>query len=259
MPESRQHDIQGEADPAGTPPERQWFTTTSWTAVVTAGQRDSPEAKEALTKLCQTYWEPLHVYLRRLGYNEDDAKDLTQEFFLRLLDKNYLGAANREKGKFRSFLLTALNHVLANERDRAMAAKRGGGKTIVSLEAEAEQGDRSSEPSSDLSPVKVFERRWAMTLFQQAYARLQAEYVAAGKARQFDLLKAFLEAETETGEYSALAPQLQMTPHAVGMAVHRLRQRYGEQVRAEIAHTLVNPTAAEIEEERRHLFETFGP
>src|SRR5437868_2500654 len=172
-------------------PKAQWFTTTHWSVVIAAGESGSPRAEAALEKLCRTYWYPLYAYVRRQGHGPHDAQDLTQGFFARLLEKNYLGVVEREKGKFRSFLLAALNHFLANERDRMNAAKRGGGKPLISLDDTAENLF-SLEPASNLSPEMTFEKQWATTLLEQAFSRVREEFVAAGKGPLFDRLKGFL-------------------------------------------------------------------
>ena len=234
------------------PPKAQWFTTTHWSVVLTAGQGDSPQTAEALEKLCRTYWYPLYAYVRRQGNSPHDAQDLTQEFFARFLARNYLGAVQREKGKFRSFLLATLNHFLANEWDRANAAKRGGGKDLISLDNEAAETLYGLELVSDLSPEQGFDRRWAVALLEQAFARLREEFVMAGKADYFDQMKVFLAEGASTGDYARVGAPLQMTAGAMAVAVHRLRQRYGEMVRAEVANTVASPE--EIEDEMRHLF-----
>lgn len=222
---------------------------------MTAGENGSPQAEAALEKLCRTYWYPLYAYVRRQGHGPHDAQDLTQGFFARLLEKNYLGAVEREKGKFRSFLLAALNHFLANERDRVNAAKRGGGKALVSLDDTAENLF-SLEPVSNLSPEMTFEKRWATTLLEQAFTRVREEFVAAGKAPMFDRLKIFLADEANPGDYAAVAAELGLTANTVAVSVHRLRQRYRELVRSEIANTVASPN--EIEDEMRHLFTVLG-
>lgn len=234
------------------------FAPTSWTAVVAAGDPSTPKAQEALSRLCEGYWQPLHDYVRRLGYSEADAKDLTQEFFLRVLSKNILAAADREKGKFRTFLLTALNHFLTNEWHRANAAKRGGGKTVVSIDEHTEDDQPRHEPATDLSPEAAYQRSWAQNLFRQAHDRLGEEYVSAGKLNLFEQLKAFLDGSPDPRGYHSVAAKLSMTPNAVGVAVHRMRQRLGQLVRAEVERTLVTPTAAEIDSEMRFLMETVG-
>ena len=218
---------------------------------------DSARAEEALSQLCQAYWNPLFAYVRRLGRTEQDAKDLTQQFFLELLSKNYLRAADRTKGKLRTFLLTALNHFLANEWDRANTLKRGGGKTVLSLEEEQEREGGGFEPSVEASPLKIFERHWAGTLFERAHDRLRKELADAGKEDQYDSLKDFLGDRTAPGGYEDAAEKLRMSVGTVRVTVHRLRQQLARLIRAEVADTLVNPTTEEIETEVRHLFEAF--
>src|SRR5258705_6536618 len=167
------------------------FAATSWTNILAAQRTGSPESGAALEKLCCTYWYPLYAYLRRKGSNPHEAQDLTQEFFYRLINDNYLGAVDRRRGKFRSFLLAALNHFVSNQRDYERAAKRGGGKTIISLDDTDAENRFKMEPSSHLSPEKIFERNWFLTLFDQALARMREEQVAAGRDELFDQLKQF--------------------------------------------------------------------
>ena len=202
--------------------------------------------------LCRTYWYPLYAYVRRQGHAPHDAQDLTQEFFARLLARNYLGTVGRDKGKFRSFLLAALNHFMADERDRATAAKRGGGKVLIPLDEQEAETRYQADVASPLSPDKVFEKRWATTLLEQAFAKLRQESVAAAKGARFDRLKVFLEDGTEPGDYAAVGKELGMAANTVAAAVHRLRERYRELVRAEIANTVASPD--DIKEEMRHLF-----
>jgi len=226
------------------------FAATRWTVVLTAGQRSSPQAGRALEELCRTYWYPLYAYVRRRGYESHEAEDLTQEFFARLLAKNYLANAAREKGKFRSFLLASLKHFLANEWDRAHAQKRGGGQTLVSLDAETRyQHESVDEASAD----KLLDRAWAVALLDQVLARLEAE----SDPKQFTALKPFLTVDKETIPYAEVAGALGTTEGAVKVVVHRLRKRYRVLLREEIAHTVASP--AEIDEEIRHLFAAFGP
>jgi DNA-directed RNA polymerase specialized sigma24 family protein len=229
-----------------------WFTTTHWSVVLAAGQDSSAEAAAALESLCRTYWYPLYAYVRRQGYSPHDAQDLTQEFFARLLDKKYLASVEREKGKFRSFLLASLNHFLANERDRMNAAKRGGGKVPISLDETVAEGLYREEPASNLSPEKDFEKRWAIALLDQAFAKVRNEFVIAGKGRIFERLKMFLADGTGSGDYAALTVELGMSANTIAAAVRRMRQRYRELVRAEIANTVASPK--EIEDEMHHLF-----
>ncbi|HEV2207703.1 MAG TPA: sigma factor [Verrucomicrobiae bacterium] len=229
----------------------QWFVTTSWTVVLTARQDDSAQAEAALETLCRAYWYPLYAFVRRQGYDLHQAQDLTQEFFARLLTKRYLDSVEREKGKFRSFLLAAMRHFLSNEWDRANAAKRGGGKQWISLDETTAEGRYQVEPASTLTPEQEFERLWAVAVLDQAYAKVQAEYAASGKGRMFEQLKAFLANGAGSGDYAAPAAELGMSANTVAVAVRRMRQRYRDLVRAEIANTVASPE--EIDEEMRYL------
>lgn len=230
----------------------QWFTTTHWTVVLAAGRNDSPEADAALNRLCRAYWYPLYAYVRRLGHAHEDAQDLTQQFFTRLLEKNFLDSVHPDKGKFRSFLLGAMNHFLSNERDRRQAIKRGGDRTFIPLEPDDAEGRYQLESPASLSPAMLFERRWAMTILEQGLERLRLEFKESGRGEQFDLLKGFLEGEVGRGDYHAAAAALNVKPGSVAMAVHRLRRRYQDLVRAEVASTVAE--SGELEEEMRHLF-----
>ena len=231
------------------------FAATRWTMVLTAGQTASPQAGRALEELCRAYWYPLYAYVRRRGYDVHDAEDLTQEFFARLLAKHYLADVDRTKGKFRSFLLASLKHFLANEWDRAHAAKRGGGQPLLSLDTQKAETRYRSEPADELTAEKLLDRQWALALLDQVLDRLQAEFVADGKAEQFDQLKMFLTEGKGTTSYAAVATKLQTTEGAIKVGVHRLRRRYRELLREEISHTVA--TSAEIEDEMRHLFAAF--
>jgi RNA polymerase sigma factor (sigma-70 family) len=224
------------------------FVTTRWTIVLTAGRTDT-QAHAALEKLCQTYWYTLYAYVRRQGHSPEDAQDLTQEFFTKLIAKNYVRDVDRSKGKFRSFLLASLKHFLANEWDKSRAQKRGGGQTIVSLDAETRY---RLEPADVVSADKIFERRWALTLLDEVLKRLRDEYAADGKVKLFEQLKETLTGERGTIPYAKLGDRLGMTEGAVKVAVHRLRQRYRETLRAEIAETVSGPE--EVDEELRHLY-----
>jgi RNA polymerase sigma-70 factor (ECF subfamily) len=225
--------------------------------VLTAGHGDAPQAQTALEELCRTYWYPIYAYIRREGYSPHDAQDLTQEFFARLLEAGDLTTVGQEKGKFRSFLLAALNHFLSHEREHAQAAKRGGRATFMSFDDGAAEARYAIELATELTPERAFERRWAATLLEQAFARVRREFVAAGKAQLFEHLQSFLAADTEAGEYEAVAGKVQMRPGAVAVAVHRLRQRYRAAVRAEIAHTVASPD--QIEDEMHSLFAALAP
>jgi RNA polymerase sigma-70 factor (ECF subfamily) len=227
------------------------FATTRWSLVLAAGDQDSPEGHEALAALCSGYWYPIYAFVRRQGFAADQAQDLTQEFFARLLEKHYLAHVNPEKGKFRSFLLASCKHFLANERDRERALKRGGGQTIPPLDFVRAESRYSLEPADALTPERLFERRWALTLLDQALERLRVEFSASGRDQLFDTLKAFLTGE-KAGPYEQLAGQLDMTTGAIKVAVHRLRNRYRELLREEIARTLGD--AGDIDDEIRNLF-----
>ena len=195
---------------------------------------------------------PLRLYVRRKGNSPHDAQDLTQEFFARLLKHNSFAGADRQKGKFRTYLLGALNHFLADEWDKARAEKRSGGQALISLDDENAEERYLQQPASDLSPDKVFARRWGLILLEAALTRLREESVAAGKGRQFELLKIFLTTETQDSGYESIAAELDTTTNSVAVSVDRLRQRYRELVRAEVAHTVTDPR--EVDEELRGLF-----
>jgi len=240
-----------EGQPENSFAGRDWFATTHWSVVLAAGRCASPNAQAALEQLCRTYWYPLYAYVRRRGNAAHDAQDLTQEFFSRLLAGDSLAQVSADKGKFRSFLLAAINHFLSNEHERSQAQKRGGGREIISLDEHAPEERYRFEPVSDVTPDVLFERRWAWTLLEQAMRRLREEFDSAGKGRQFDRVKAFLENEAQPGDYERLAGEMQTTPGALAIAVHRLRHRYRELVRLEIANTVASP--GEVEEEMRHL------
>ena len=241
--------------PAGATPATGYgaqFAPTSWTDVLAAQRGGSPEASAALEKLCSTYWYPLYAYLRRKGHDPHKAQDLNQEFFYRLIRENYLGAVDRRRGKFRSFLLAALNHFVSNQRDHDRAAKRGGGQALLSLDDTDAENRFKLEPASGLSPEKIFERNWFLTLFDQALARLREEQTAAGRAELFDELKLFIVEDAEPGDYNAAAARVKMTPNAVAVTVHRLRERYKKLVHEEVVRTVADPS--EIEEELRRFF-----
>ena len=231
------------------------FPTTSWTLVMTAA-RDSVHSHQALARLCETYWYPVYAFVRRGGHRPEEAEDLTQEFFARLLEKHWLGDASRERGRFRSFLLASLRHFLANEWDRAQTAKRGGGRAILSLDFAAAEGRYAREPSHEVTPEMLFERHWATALLTQVLARLREEVAGKGQESQFERLKSFLIGGQERGAYTRLAGELNMSEGALKVAVHRLRHRYGELLREGIASTVAS--AADVEEEIRYLVAVVG-
>lgn len=227
------------------------FSTTRWSVVLLAGQEASPESAAALEKLCRAYWQPICLFARRRGWNEEDAKDLTQQFFARLLARNDFHGLDPGKGKFRTFLLAAFTHFLANARDHAAALKRGGGK-VVSLD-EISSGEIAELPlAPELPPAALYDLHWAKTVLQTALRRLQEEMLQAGKQVQFGELKPFLTANASAGEYAAVAVRLGMETSSVPVLVYRLRQRYRDLARNEVAQTVTTP--AELEEEMRYLF-----
>jgi DNA-directed RNA polymerase specialized sigma24 family protein len=229
------------------------FAATSWTNVLAAQQAGSPEGAAALEKLCGVYWYPLYAYLRRRGFDSHKAQDLTQEFLYRLIKENYLGAADRRRGKFRSFLLAALNHFVSNQRDYERAVKRGGRVNFISLDDTESESRFAQEPTAaGLSPEKIFERNWFLALFDEALARLRAEQLAAGRAEVFDQLKQFVVEDAEAGDYGAVAARVNMTPNGVAVAVHRLRERYKKLVHEEVVRTVAE--LSEIGEELHRFF-----
>jgi RNA polymerase sigma-70 factor (ECF subfamily) len=234
------------------------FASTQWSLVLAAGRRSTPDAEQALAKLCGAYWPPIYAYLRRRGYPAPEAEDLSQSFFVRLLEKNYLRDASPERGKFRSFLLASLKHFLANEWDRERARKRGGQFQFIGLEDIASQERERLLDSQTLTPEEQFERQWALTALNRVIARLGGEYKDAGKASLFDCLKDFLIG-TDGLPYQLVAVALEMSEGAVKTAVHRLRSRFRKLLRAEIAETLPHPDdSAEIDGEIRYLLKTLG-
>ena len=217
-----------------------------------AATESSRAAEIALENLCRVYWYPLYVYVRRRGYSPHDAQDLTQSFFARLLDKKYLAAVDRTKGKFRSFLLAALEHFLANDWRRSQAQKRGGGAKLISLDDESVEEQYLQLRADGFSAEKVFERQWAATLLEQVLAQLRAEFIAAKKDALFEELKIFLTGEKRTNSYHELAAKLSSTEAALKMAVSRMRHRYKELLRAEIAKTVSGPE--HVDDELQALF-----
>ena len=226
------------------------FATTHW-SVVLAAQDESPAAQEALEKLCRTYWRPIYSFVRRQGVGPEEAKDLTQGFFALLLERRDLDAVRREKGRLRSYLLTSLKHFLTNERSRAMAVKRGEGQRLIPLEDLRVRERAGFEPADIASADHVYERRWALTVLDQVLTRLRDEYRATGKMLLFDQLQKSLTDEPGRPSQAEIAHELGMTENAVKQAFHRLRQRYRELLREEIAHTVMAP--GDIEDELRHL------
>jgi DNA-directed RNA polymerase specialized sigma24 family protein len=233
------------------------FATTHWTVVLEAQNRDSGRAGTALEELCRTYWYPLYVYIRRQSPTREDAEDLTQAFFARFLEKNYLAGVTSEKGRFRAFLLAALKHFLANEWDRAHRQKRGGGAANLSLDWQNADTRYQVEPPDHLSPDKLYDRAWAVTLLERVIARLHDEAAAEDKSGLFEQLKPFLMLGKSAIPYAQAAAALGLREGAARVAVHRLRRRYRALLRQEIGQTLSDP--AQLEEEMQALFSAFQP
>ena len=227
------------------------FTTTHWSVVLTAGDELSPHAAEALAQLCRTYWYPIYAFIRRQGHGVADAQDLAQEFFARLIEQRDLSRVAKDKGRFRSFLLVVLKHFLINEWRRANSQKRGNGQPLLPLDEVLAEDRYNLEPGHEVTPERLYERRWALTLLDEALARLRREHAAQGKEGQFDMLKIHLSAGKGPLTYAELGAKLNLTEGAVKVAIHRLRQRYILVLREEIARTVSTP--AEVEDELRHL------
>ncbi len=226
------------------------FTTTHW-SVVLAAQGRSPAADEALEKLCRTYWWPLYGFVRRNGYSAEEAQDLTQGFFALLLERRDLDVVRREKGRLRSYLLMSLKNFLAKARRRELALKRGEGRALVPLDELVARERAALEPADNLSADRIYERRWALTLLEQVLTRLESEYQSTGNAKLFDCLNEFLSDEPRRRSQAEVAAELGMTENAVKQAFHRLRQRYRQLLRDEIAQTVAVP--GDVEDELRHF------
>ena len=243
--------IPGSYKPA-EPSSQQSFVTTHWSVVLAARAPDAPQAAAALAELCRTYWYPLYAFVRRKGHSPPDAQDLTQAFFARLLEKNYVAQADRERGRFRTYLLAALSHFLADEWDKTQRLKRGGGLEIISFDAASAEERYRLEPVEQFDAAKLYERRWVTTLFDKVLARMEEEFRDSGKGRLFEGLKSSLIAEDSGVSYAQLGAPLGLKEDAVKQAVHRMRRRYRELFREEIAQTVVGP--GEVEDELKHLF-----
>lgn len=237
-------------NPPSTDP---FFATTHWSAVLEAGRPGSPTADRALAELCRVYWYPLYAYVRRFGHNPEASQDLTQEFFARLMEKNYLSTADRARGKFRWFLLTAFKCFLANEHDRATAQKRGGGFEPVSLDSLEAEERYALEPVETHTADQLFDLRWALDVLARVRNRLLSEFKAAGKDAKFERLEQYLPGGEPQADYASTAALLGISEAAVKQEVHRMKRRYGEILREIIAQTVVSPE--EIDEEIRHLID----
>ena len=234
-------------------PEAAHFVTTHWSVVRAAGAEDSPAARAALETLCRAYWYPIYAEIRRRGFGPDDAQDLTQGFFASLLESHSFSRPSRDCGRFRSWLLGALGHFLAHELERARAAKRGGGQTLIPLDEVMAEERLQQEAPLTASPEELFAQRWAYALLDQAFQHLEKEYAQAGKAALFAALKEFLADDSDYGSYGPLVEKLRMTPGAVATAVCRLRERFRVVIRQEVMQTVTAPGDAE-----RELRELFG-
>ncbi len=242
--------------PSELPAPRDVFATTHWSIVQLAACHDTTRAHQALSKLCEDYWYPLYAYVRRRGHSPEDAQDLTQEFFARLLAAQSLANLGPAKGKFRAFLLASLNHFLANEWDRARAIKRGGGAAPISFDAMAPEERYRSEPVDNATAEKIYERRWTLALLDQVLKQLRTEYEKSGKSALFDKLKIILTLGKGAVPLAQISAELGTTEGAVKIAAHRLRQRYREVLTEKVAQTV--STVEEIDDEIRYLFSTLS-
>jgi RNA polymerase sigma factor (sigma-70 family) len=233
------------------------FETTHWSVVLAARDRDAPLAEQALDALCEAYWYPIYAFVRRRGNDPDRAADLTQEFFARLLEKDSLKAVDRAKGRFRSFLLAACTHFLSNERDRARALKRGGGRPPLSVDVRDAEGRYLAEPAHELTAERLFQRRWALTLLDGVLERLGEESRRAGRGPLYERLKIALTGAGGAVPYARVGAELGLSEAAIKKAAERLRRRFGELLRERIAETVADP--AEVDDEIRDLFAILGP
>ncbi len=233
-------------------PRNAEFATTHWSLVQSAGRNSSPDSKRALTLLCETYWYPLYAYARRRVSDIDQAQDLTQGFFAELLEKNYVGTAAPDRGRFRSFLITAFKHFLSRHWERARSQKRGGGRAILSLDFESADSSLRIDPGGGLTPEQYYDRQWALALLARIMGRLEDEFQQSGKGELFAALKGFLIGDNPDVSYEQVAERLEMSQVAVRQAVSRLRKRYGRVLHEEISQTVCGPE--EVQDEIRNLF-----
>lgn len=241
---------------SSTAPLRPQFVTTHWSVVLQAQDKAAPGSDEALETLCRTYWYPLYAFVRASGYQPHTAQDLTQEFFARLLSKDFLRAVDPEKGRFRTFLRMALKRFLANEWDRLSAQKRGGLQTHLSLDTSLAEERFQDERGCALTPDRIYDRRWALTLLAEAMGQLEREYSSAGKSREWQHLEPHLMKDRAALPYAEVAARLQTTEGAARVALHRLRRRFREVFRETIANTVADP--AEVESEVRQVLEALS-
>ncbi|MEX2141530.1 MAG: sigma-70 family RNA polymerase sigma factor [Pirellulales bacterium] len=229
------------------------FSTTHWSVVLSAADTESPRCQQALEQLCRSYWYPLYCFVRRQGYRPEDAQDSTQEFFARFLQKNYFGLADPARGRFRAFLLSSLKNFLAERHRHAVRLKRGGGRAVLSLESATAEDRFRAEPADNSTPETIYDKRWALALLERSLGRLGEELAAAGHATRFAELKGYLSGEGRL-PYAEISLRLGMSEGAVKVAVHRLRERYRELLREEVAHTVASRD--DIDDELRHLITT---
>jgi len=239
-----------------TPGKSPHFATTHWSIVVSAGQQPSPDSRRALASLCEVYWYPLYAYARRRVPDVNDAQDLTQAFFAELLEKNYVGSATPERGRFRAFLLTAFKHFLSKQWEKAKAQKRGGGRAPISLDFAAADSSLRIDPAAGLTAERFYDQQFAIALLGQIMERLKGEFEAAGKTQLFEELKGFIIGNHAGTTYADVAQRLSMTEPAAKMAASRMRRRYRDLLREEIAQTVDGPD--EVDEEIRDLFTTLS-
>lgn len=232
------------------------FATTHWSVVLAAGEENTPQSAEALEQLCSTYWYPLYAYVRRRGYSPEDAQDLTQQFFARLIERGILSFADPARGRFRAFLLKSLQHFLTDDWKRTHRAKRGGGTFEVPLDVAVAEARFAASLADTITPERAYEEHWAMTLLEQVLERMHLDYTRAGKQRLFEALQDFLWGPDPAVSYAVLAQELGLTEVALRGAVHRLREHYRERLRAEVAHTVGAPS--EIDAELHYLISVIG-
>jgi len=232
------------------------FATTHWSLVLAAGKQCDPASREALAQLCEIYWHPVYAYVRRRGPDQESARDLTQGFFTDLLARGALGRADRTRGRFRSFLLASLDNFLSDTRDRERAKKRGGGEKTLSFDFETAETNWHLEPTHDETPERIFDRRWAMTLLGRTLERLREERAATDGSKRFECLQGFLTGDAPDRSYRELADELGTTEAGIKASVHRLRRRYGELLREEVARTVSDP--GDVDGEIRHLLSILG-
>ncbi len=232
------------------------FTTTRWTLVLAAKHRHDPGGADAFARLCERYYEPLYSYLRHRGRTPEDAQDLTQGFIARLMEKDVLLHADPARGKFRAFLLTSLKHYAANEHVRATAGKRGGARSSLSFDVETREGRYRNEPRDDRTPERLYDRRWALAVLERALDALRTEFRANGREEFFNAVHGSLTGESDAAPYRQIANRFGMSESGVKVTVHRMRLRYGELVRAEVAETV--DTEEEVRDELRYLLSALG-